>query len=210
MGRWELESRETHGQDHRLSGIRARRPALRADRGAHQALARVRAAALGRGEPDAGRALHGLRHSLLSQRLSGTQSDPGLERSCLPRQLAGGGAQPAQHQQFSGSDRPHLPGAVRSFLHAQPRRQSRYDKVDRMRDRRPRLRGRLDRAGAALRAHRQKGGRGRLRTGGTGLRPAARARRPRGARFERLAKAGGFCATAFPTSRWRSITSTRA
>ena len=49
------------------------------------------------GERDAraGRALHGLRHSLLSHRLPGQQPDPRLERSRLSRRLAGGRAQPA-------------------------------------------------------------------------------------------------------------------
>ena len=51
-----------YGQDHRFSRIRARRPRLRAGRGAHQALARIRPAAARGGEHEAGGALHGLRH----------------------------------------------------------------------------------------------------------------------------------------------------
>ena len=40
---------------------------------------------------------------LLPHRLSGEQPDPGLERPGLPRQLAGGRAQPAHDQQFPRS-----------------------------------------------------------------------------------------------------------
>ena len=77
---------------------------------------------------DAGRALHGLRHALLPRhrprrpdRLSGEQPNPGLERSRLSRRLAGGRAQPALDQQFSGGHRPRLSGAVRGLMHAQHR-----------------------------------------------------------------------------------------
>ena len=66
---------------------RTRRPVARAAQG----LARVRAA---RSMPtrarDAGRALHGLRHSVLSQGLSARQHHPRLERPRVPRPLAGG------------------------------------------------------------------------------------------------------------------------
>src|SRR4030088_1056248 len=41
-------------------------------------VARIRPPAAGRGEHEAGGALHGLRHSLLPHRLSGEQPDPGL------------------------------------------------------------------------------------------------------------------------------------
>ena len=50
--------------------------------------------------------------------------------------------------EFTGRD---LPGAVRGVLHAQHRRQSGHDQDDRMRDRRPRLAGGLDRAGRSRR-----------------------------------------------------------
>ena len=136
------------------------RPRLRAGRGAHQALARIRAAAAGGGDARAGRALHGLRHALLprhrpdrraADRLPGQQPDPGLERPRLSRQLGRGRAQPALDQQFPGSHRPRLPGAVRGVLHAQHRRQPGHHQDHRMRDRRPRVRERLDQAGAGRR-----------------------------------------------------------
>ena len=95
------------------------------------------------------------------------------------RQLGRGRAQPALHQQFPGGDRPRLPGAVRSVLHAQHRRQPGHHQDHRMRDRRPRLRERLDQAGAAAAQDRQEGRGDRLRPGRHGLRAAARARRPR-------------------------------
>ena len=101
----------------------------------------------------ASRALHGLRHSLLplrhvghDARLPGQQPDPRLERPRLSRQLAAGAGQPALDQQLPRSDRPHLPGAVRRLVHAQPRRQSRRHQDHRMRHRRQGLGGRLDRA----------------------------------------------------------------
>ncbi len=93
-------------------------------------------------------------------------------------QLGRGGAQPALDQQFSGSHRPRLPGAVRSILHAQHRRQSGHHQNHRMRDRRPRHRARAQ-AAASAGSHRQERRRGRFRPGRHGLRAAARPRRPR-------------------------------
>ena len=89
--------------------------------------------------------------------------------------------QSAFDQQLPGGHRPRVPGAVRSVLHAQPDRDAGHHQDDRMRDRRPRLRGRLDRARAALAQDRQEGFGDRLRPRRHGLRAAARARRPRGA-----------------------------
>ena len=57
--------------------------------------------------------------------------------------------QPALDQQFPGVHRPHLPGAVRGVVHAQPHRRAGDHQDDRMRHRRPRLGGRLDQARAA-------------------------------------------------------------
>ena len=91
-------------------------------------------------------------HHRRADRLPGQQPDPGLERSRLSRQLGRGRAQPALDQQFPGSHRPRLPGAVRGVLHAQHRRQSGHHQDHRMRDRRPRHRARLGQAGAAARA----------------------------------------------------------
>ena len=80
-------------------------------------------------------------------------------------------------QQFPGVHRPHLPGAVRGGLHAQHRRQPRHHQDDRVRHRRSRLGGRLDRAACRRASHRQARRRGRLRPGRHGLRAATRARR---------------------------------
>ena len=172
------------------------------------------------GNPRPGRALHELRHSLLPRHrlgraghagLPGQQPDPGLQRSGLPGQLGRSLAQPALDQQFPGIHRPHLPGAVRSLLHAQHRRQSGHHQNHRMRDRRSRLGQWLAQAG------------NRART-----RPARRsrwsapARRGWPARSSSRAPAttcmcsrssprpAACCATAFPTSRWKSTSSTAA
>jgi len=40
------------------------------------------------------RPLHGLRGAVLQHRLSTQQPDPGLQRPCIPRPLAGGAEQP--------------------------------------------------------------------------------------------------------------------
>ncbi len=127
----------------------------------------------------AGRALHGLRHSVLPLGLPGQQSDPGLEQPGLSRPVASRARNAAFDQQFPGIHRPHLPGAVRGGLHAQHRRQSGHDQDDRMRDRRSRLGGRLDPAADPRAPHRQEHRRRGLRAGRHGLRAAARARRPR-------------------------------
>ena len=114
----------------------------------------------------------------LPQRLPGQQPDPGLERPRLSRRLGGGVAQPPFHQQLPGVHRPHLPGALRGLLHAEPRRRAGHDQDDRERHRRPRLGGRLDQARARQGDDRQDGRGGRLRPGRPRLRPAARPRRP--------------------------------
>ena len=74
-----------------------RRAAARLARG----LPAVRAA----GARGADGALHGLRHSVLPQRLSARQPDSELERSRLSRSLAGGDRSAARDQQFSGVHR---------------------------------------------------------------------------------------------------------
>ena len=78
---------------------------------------------------------------------------------------------------FPGVHRPHLPGAVRSLLHAQHRRQPGHHQDHRMRDRRPRLGQWLAAAGDRAEQDRQEDRRGRLRPGGPRLRAATRARR---------------------------------
>ena len=60
----------------------------------------VRSRAVGRGRRGAGRALHGLRHSVLQQRLPGQQHHSGLERSGIPRRVASGHRSAALDQQL--------------------------------------------------------------------------------------------------------------
>ena len=91
--------------------------------------------------------------------------------------MARGAEDPALDQQFSGVHRPHLPGAVRGGVHAEHRRQPGHDQNHRMRDRRPRLAGGLDRAAGPGAADRQEGRGRRLGPGRDGLRPAIGARR---------------------------------
>ena len=124
------------------------------------------------------RALHGLRHSVLPQRLPGQQPDPGLEQPGLPRPVARRARDPALDQQLPGIHRPHLPRAVRGVLHAEHRRQPGHHQDDRMRHRRSRLGGGLDPAAGRREEDRQARRGRRLRPGGHGLRPAAGARRP--------------------------------
>ena len=70
------------------------------------------------------------------------------------------------------------PAPCEAVLHAQPDRDAGHHQDDRMRDRRPRLGGRLDHARAARAEDRQEGLGDRLGPGRHGLRAAARARRP--------------------------------
>ena len=122
-----------------------------------------------------------------------------------------GAGEPALHQQLPGVHRPRLPRALRGLVHAEHRRQPGHHQDHRVRDRRPRLAGGLDRAAAAPARHRQARGGGGLRPGGPGLRPAAGPRRPCGDGCSRRATASAACcATASPTSRWRSTSSTAA
>ena len=169
---------KNHGQDHRLSGNRTAGPHVGKAGRAHPQLSRIREAAGGAGSARPGGALHGLRHSLLSPGLPGQQSDPGLEQSGLSRPVAYRVRDPALDQQFPGIHRPHLPRALRGELHAQHRRRAGDDQIDRMRDRRSRLGGRLDPSATAGEEDRQIGRGGRLGPRRHGLRPAARPRRP--------------------------------
>ena len=142
-------------------------------------------------------------------RLPGEQPDPRLERSRLSRRLA--------RTRSTICTRPTI---SRNSPAASARRRARpsctlnldrdagHHQDDRMRDRRPRLGGRLDRARAAVAQDRQEGLGHRLGPGRHGLRAAARARRPRRAPVREVRAAPAACSpTAFPTSRWRSTTS---
>ena len=144
-------------------------------------------------------------------RLPGQQPDPGLERPRLSRRLAGGRAQPAFHQQFPGIHRPRLPGAVRGVLHAQHRRQPGHHQDDRMRHRRSRLRGGLGQAGAAggARPASRSPSSARDRPG-LPARSSSRAPATTCTSTRSSPSPAACCATASPTSRWRSITSTAA
>jgi glutamate synthase (NADPH/NADH) small chain len=127
----------------------------------------------------------------------------------LSRRLGGSCAHNLTHQQFPRSDRARLPRAVRGLPHAQSRRQSGDHQDDRMRDRRPRLRrGWLRPEPPAVRTGKKVAIVG---SGPAGLACAQQLARA-GTRcvFEKLAKAGGLCATVFPISRWRNTTSTGA
>ncbi len=88
-------------------------------------------------------------------------------------------ARAALDQQLPGVHRPHLPRAVRGGLHAEHRRQPGHHQDDRVRHRRSRLAGGLDRPARARAQDGQARGRGRIGPGRPRLRPAARARRPR-------------------------------
>ena len=102
----------------------------------------------------AGRALHGLRRSLLPHRqadgrrrlrLSDQQPDPRVERPGLPRAVARGAGAAAQDQQLPRVHRARLPRAVRGIVRARHQRAGGHHQEHRVRDRRPRLRRGLDR-----------------------------------------------------------------
>ena len=114
-----------------------------------QRLARGLSAVPGRRAAAAGRALHGLRHSVLPPGLPARQPDSRLERSRLSRPLARGDRAAARDQQLPGVHRPALPGAVRRLVRARHQRRSGHDQVDRGVDHRSRVRRRLGRAAAA-------------------------------------------------------------
>ena len=160
---------------------------------------------------EAGRPLHGLRHPVLPQRLPARQPDPGVERPGLPRRLARGDRAAARHQQLPRVHRPALPGAVRGGVRARHQPGPGDDQAGRGRDHRPRLGRGLGHAAAAGAPDRQDGRGRRLRPGRARRRAAAHARRPHRRRCSSAPTASaGCCATASPSSRWRSGTSTAA
>ena len=134
----------------------------------------------------AGRALHGLRHPVLQQRLPARQPDPGLERPRLPRPLARRHRPPARHEQLPRVHRPAVPGAVRGGVRARHQRRPGDDQAGRGRDHRPGVGRGLGHPAGPVGAHRQAGRRDRLRAGRARRRPAADPRRPR----RRRARAG--------------------
>ena len=158
----------------------------------------------------AGRALHGLRHPVLPSGLPARQPDPGLERPGLPRSLAA--------RRSSGCTRPTTSpsspaGSARRRAKA---RACSASTTTRSRSSRSSWRSsiaRSTRAGSCREppaiAHRQEGGGRRLRPGRPRRRRAAQPRRPLRSRCSSAPTASaGCCATAFPSSRWRSASST--
>ena len=156
-----------------------------------------------------GRALHGLRHPVLPPGLPAGQPDPRLERPGLPRPVARGDRPPARDEQLPRVHRQALPRPLRGVLRARDQQRPGHDQADRGEHHRPRLGRGLGRPRAAQGADRQDGG-------GRRLRPR-RAWPPRssspapGTRSRSSSAPTGSAAcsaTASPTSRWRSGTST--
>ena len=178
-------------------------------RGARPRLARGLPAVPDGRARDAGRALHGLRHPVLPSGLPARQPDPGLERPRLPRPLAGGDRAPARDQQLPGVHRQLCPAPCEGVVRARHQRRPGHDQVDRGGDHRSRLGRGLGRAAAAGDAHGEEGGGRRLRAGRPGGGRSAEPRRPLGHGLREVATASAACcATASPTSRWRSASST--
>ena len=149
------EGRQRDGERHRFHGLRARGGRPRAGARAGQEPPRIHLHAdRGRCE-GAERALHGLRRSVLQQRLPGQQRHSRLQRPGLPQRLEERVHGARLDQQLPRVHRPHLPGAVRGGVHAQHQRRSGRHQVDRARDHRSRLGRRLRRAAPACGEDRQ-------------------------------------------------------
>ena len=122
-------------------------------RGAPEDLEGVRqAAAAGRGARSRRRAAWIAAFRSVTTAARSTTMIPDWNNLVYRDQWRDGARQPALDQQLPGVHRPRLPGAVRGVLHAEHRRQPGDDQDDRMRDRRPRLGGRLDRAACRRRS----------------------------------------------------------
>jgi hypothetical protein len=85
----------------------------------------------------AGRALHGLRHAVLQQRLPGQQHHPGLQRPGVPRRTGRTPSRCWTRPTTSPSSPAASARAVRGGLHAERQRRSGRHQVDRARDHRP-------------------------------------------------------------------------
>ena len=147
-----------------------------------QRLASGDAPLAGRQAPEAGGAVHGLRHPVLPPGLPARQPHPRLERPRLPGPLARGHRPAARHQQLPRVHGDAVPRALRGLLRPRHQRRSGDHQGHRAHHRRSRLRAGLDRAGAAGGADGQEGGGHRLGARGTRRRPAAQPRRPLGDR----------------------------
>ncbi|CAA9493345.1 MAG: Glutamate synthase [NADPH] small chain, partial [uncultured Solirubrobacteraceae bacterium] len=174
------------GRARSVSEDRAPRGPLPRPPRAAERLRGVRRRAAAGGARRAGRALHGVRRSVLPQRLPGREPHPRLERPRLPRPLPRRDQAAARHEQLPGVHRPPVSGAVRGRLRAgDPRGGRGHDQADRERDHQPRLGGGLGAARAARgeRTDGPHGRRGRRRARGPGRRAAAA---PRGSRGDPL------------------------
>ena len=159
----------------------------------------------------AGRALHGLRHPVLQQRLPARQPHPRLERPRLPRPLARRDRAAARHQQLPRVHRPAVPGAVRGRVRARHQPGPGHHQAGRGRDRRPRLERGLDRAGRARRCAPASRSRSSAPAPpGSPPRSSSRAPATTSSCSSAPTASAGCCATASPSSRWRSATSTAA
>ena len=157
----------------------------------------------------AGRPLHGLRHPVLPPGLPAGQHHPGVERPGLARRLGRRDRAAARDQQLPGVHRPAVPGAVRDRLRARHQPGPGDDQERRGRDHRPGL-GRP----AACGRSRRSGSRARPSRSSAPARPASPppSSSPGPATRSRSTSAptrsAACCATASPSSRWRSGTST--
>jgi hypothetical protein len=152
---------------------------------AHQGLEGVSPPHGGEETPQAGRALHGLRHPVLPHRhahqrhglrLPDQQPHPRVERPRLPRPLEGGARPPAQDEQLPRVHRPRLPRPVRRLLRARHQRPAGHDQEHRGPSS-TRLGRRLG-LPEPPKAHRQEGRRHRLRPRRPLRRRAAQQGRP--------------------------------
>ena len=153
-----------------------------------------------------GRALHGLRHPVLPPGLSAREPDPRLERSRLPRSLAGGHRSAARDQQLSRSS---PAGCARRRARA---RACSASTTTRSRSRRSRSRSstaRSTKAGSTARPPEARTGK-RVAVVGSGpaglaAADAAEPRRPlRSPSSSAPTASAACCATASPSSSWRS------
>ena len=156
-----------------------------------------------------GRPLHGLRHPVLPPGLPAGQHHPGVERPGLARRLGRRDRAAARDQQLPGVHRPAVPGAVRDRLRARHQPGPGDDQERRGLDHRPGVGVRLRPAAAA-----RSGSRAARSRSSAPARPASPPPSSSPAPVTRSrstsapTRSAGCCATASPSSRWRSSTST--
>ena len=179
--------------------------AYEAPRGAQEALPRVHPAPDGRGCEDPGRALHGLRHPVLHERLPGQQHHSRLERPRLPAGLEARDRDAALDQQLPGIHRPHLPGAVRGSVRAahQRGRRSASSRSSTRSSTRPGNRAGSSRSPPRTGPARRSRSSARVPRASP-ARSSSRAPVTRSSCSRRTTASAGCCATAFPISRWKS------